>query len=297
MFGQSIVFTYSDLKVVDADGNEHFYSEEVDGALAEEEEEDEEDEETTDEETAPEGEQEETSTEEGEGTDGSGEDADETDGEESSAPESDEGDSAGDDDSETEEETEKKPVKKSASAWLAQSADQKVFVVLGKLHGTDFTDTPAATDGVFSANTLAAQAEEALRERPELLAAIEKNPQVVSEFLSRVGVLDAIESNRVKGMQQAKDKQISKLKEDMKSLTDELSKSKDLVSASEAEINSLKAELAKVRNHSADLKAELAKEKENLLNVTGRALRVGSEKRVEGNTSRERLASLTRVSK
>jgi septal ring factor EnvC (AmiA/AmiB activator) len=134
-----------------------------------------------------------------------------------------------------------------------------------------------------------------LRERPELLAAIEKNPNVVAEFLSRVGILDSIESNRVKGMQRAKDKQISELTGEISNLKNELTKQLDLASAFEKEISSLKAELAKERNHSAEIEKALTKEKENLLNVTGRALRVGKEKKVEGKTNRDRLASLLKI--
>ena len=86
-FGQSIVFTYADWVVKDADGNRHSYKEEV------------------------------------------------------SDPED-------------------KNKKLTMEQWFAQSADGKVYAVLGKLHGTDFTDTPAATDGVFSTGTLAEEAEQ-----------------------------------------------------------------------------------------------------------------------------------------
>ena len=135
-FGQSIVFTYADWFVVDADGNRHSYNEEVEGENA----------------------------------------------------------------------------KLSEDEWRAQSADGKVFVTLGKLHGSDFTDTPAATDGIFSTGTLAEEAEEMLDEHPQILEVLEKNPKSVVEFLERTGLAEKIESARLAGLQAAKDKEIAALK-------------------------------------------------------------------------------------
>ena len=289
MFGQSIVFTYSDWKVLDAEGKEHFYMEEVGGYSDDDDEEDE---------PAQGVEEDSPNAEEGEENAPASEGDENENVDESTQPQDNEGDTPSEGDNGNKkkpQEAEEKPKRITEASWLGQSVDGKVYVVLGKLHGTDFTDTPAATDGVFSANTLAAQAEEALRERPELLAAIEKNPNVVAEFLSRVGILDSIESNRVKGMQRAKDKQISELTGEISNLKNELTKQLDLASAFEKEISSLKAELAKERNHSAEVEEALTKEKENLLNVTGRALRVGKEKKVEGKTNRDRLASLSKI--
>ena len=146
-FGQSIVFTYADWKVKDADGNDHSYQAEcVDGV----------------------------------------EDPDSKSG---------------------------KRTCKTYNSWMEQSADGKVYVVLGKLHGTDFTDTPAATDGVFSDTSLAAQAEQMLDEHPEVLAVIEQHPEKVYEFCARIGILDKIESKRVSGLQAEKDKEIAQLRE------------------------------------------------------------------------------------
>ena len=88
-FGQSIVFTYADWVVKDADGVRHSYREEVMGVDAE-----------------------------GKVI--------------------------------VDAETGKPKDTISYDAWLAQSADGKEYAVLGKLHGTDFTDSPAATDGIFS---------------------------------------------------------------------------------------------------------------------------------------------------
>ncbi len=143
-FGQSIVFTYADWVVKDADGNRHSYREEC----------------------------------------------------------------CNEDESKN----------KTQAQWEAQSADGKVYAVLGKLHGSDFTDTPAATDGIFSTNTLAEEAETMLEEHPQILEVLEKNPKSVVEFLARTGLAEKIESARVAGLQAAKDKEIAALKAEIASL-------------------------------------------------------------------------------
>ena len=115
-------------------------------------------------------------------------------------------------------------------AWFDQSPDGKVYAVLGKLHGTDFTDTPAATDGVFSTGTLAEEAEQMLDEHPQILEVLEKNPKSVVEFLERTGLLEKVESARVSGLQAAKDKEIAALKAEidtLKSSADKLSSDLD----------------------------------------------------------------------
>ncbi len=157
-FGQSIVFTYGDFKVKDADGAEHSYRAEcVDGV----------------------------------------EDPD--------------------------SKTGRKKVK-TPDEWRAQSADGRVYAVLGRLHGTDFTDTPAATDGVFSDTSLAAEAERMLDEHPEVLAAVEAHPEKVYEFCARIGILDRIESRRVANLQAEKDREISALRADLDAARAEIGK-------------------------------------------------------------------------
>ena len=98
--------------------------------------------------------------------------------------------------------------------------ENKVFAVLGKLHGTDFTDTPAATDGVFSGNDLAAEAEEMLAEHPEIGEAIMQKPEKVIEFLDREGLLAVLETKRVAGLQAAKDKEIAELRGKLAEMSD-----------------------------------------------------------------------------
>lgn len=88
----------------------------------------------------------------------------------------------------------------------SKSVDGKLYAVLGKLHGTDFTDTPAATDGVFAdSDSLAAEGENMLAEHPQIREVLEKSPKSVFEFLERTGlksVIDAFENKRVAGCQQ-----------------------------------------------------------------------------------------------
>lgn len=106
--------------------------------------------------------------------------------------------------------------------WLAQSADGRVYAVLGRLHGADFTDTPAATDGVFSTGTLAEEAERMLDEHPELLAAIERNPKSIAEFLERTGLAEKVESARVAGLQSEKDRAIAEIGAELRLVRDAL---------------------------------------------------------------------------
>jgi hypothetical protein len=165
-FGQSIVFTYADWKVKDADGSDHSYIEEC----------------------------------------------------------------------ECDDETKRK----SFDDWFGQSADGKVYAVLGKLHGSDFTDTPAATDGVFSTGTLAEEADQMLDEHPQILEVLEKNPKALSEFLERTGLFDKIESARVAGLQAAKDKQLAELK-----------------TAHDAELAALQTSMAELRSVNEQLTADI----------------------------------------
>jgi len=136
-FGQSIVFTYSDWVVKDADGKRHSYHDEC--------------------------------------------------------------------------ECEDDAKRKNYSQWEAQSVDGKVYAVLGKLHGSDFTDTPAATDGIFSTGTLAEEAERLLAEHPQIVEVLTKNPKSLNEFLVRTGLADKIESARLAGLQAAKDKELAEM--------------------------------------------------------------------------------------
>ena len=205
-FGQSIVFTYADWVVKDADGNRHSYKEEV------------------------------------------------------SDPE--------DEDQALTE-----------SQWFRQSADGKVYAVLGKLHGTDFTDTPAATDGVFSTGTLAEEAEQMLDEHPEIFDAIEKSPKSLMEFLERTGLDKKLESARVAGLQAAKDKEIASLRAELdtalaqvKDLSAKLDAKTSAFDSATTEIEQLKANCAEAKKALAGAQAALAAEQERYREQVGAAL-------------------------
>lgn len=142
--------------------------------------------------------------------------------------------------------------------WYEQSADGKIYAVLGKLHGTDFTDTPAATDGIFSTGTLAEEAEQMLDEHPDILAAIEKNPKSLNEFLERTGLDKRFESARLAGLQAAKDKEIAALKTERDSLSSQIA---DLKSANEkltADIGAKDQALADAQESVKQLEAKRA---------------------------------------
>lgn len=133
---------------------------------------------------------------------------------------------------------------KTEKAWKEQSVDGREYAVLAKLLGSDFTDTPAATDGVFADETLAAKAAEMLEENPQIKEVILKAPSNVVEFLKRSDLFDglagAIESKRVKELQAAKDKEIAQLKETISMLESAIAEEKALKAANE-EIYQLKS--------------------------------------------------------
>ena len=236
-FGQSIVFTYADWVVKDADGVRHSYNEEVAKPLSEDE-------------------------------------AAARDGLIYYARE-----------------------KSLADKWLEQSADGKIYAVLGKLHGSDFTDTPAATDGIFSTGTLAEEAEQMLDEHPDILAAIEKSPKAIVEFLARTGLDKKLESARVAGLQAAKDKEIATLKAaqdalsaqmaDLKSanekLTSEIAEKDAALASANTEIEQLRAKVGDAEKALADSQAALAAETERYREQIGLALQPPKKAELHGS--------------
>lgn len=220
-FGMSIVFTYADWVVKDADGVRHSYAEEV----------------GPDEEEEPDG-------------------------------------------------TEPR-ARISEEEWLARSADGRVYAVLGRLHGADFTDTPAATDGIFSTMTLAEEAERMLDEHPEVFAAIERNPRSLVEFLARTGLDRKLESARVSGLQAVKDREIGELRAELRLVrgvldardakirdleSDAAGMAGELVAARERN-EQLAADLDGARGELSDAKAALAAERARYREQVGLALR------------------------
>ena len=152
-------------------------------------------------------------------------------------------------------------------AWVGKSADGKIYAVLGKLHGSDFTDTPAATDGIFSTGTLAEEAEQMFDEHPEVLDAIEKNPKSLVEFLARTGLDKKLESARVAGLQAAKDKEIAALKAQLAE-AEKLREVAETASAEAAKLEPLRAEAEKLQAERDGLKAETEKLKSEIAEKT-----------------------------
>ena len=212
-FGQSIVFTYADWVVKDADGNRHSYREEVEGRDA--------------------------------------------DGNEIVDPE-----------------TGKPKGGKDADEWAAQSADGRTYAVLGRLHGTDFTDTPAATDGIFSTGTLAEEAEQMLDEHPQIMELLEKSPKSVAEFLSRTGLDKMVESARLSGLQAAKDREIAELRAQIDDLKTDIAQKTAALGAAQAEAEQLKSRLDGAEKALAESQAALKAEVERYREQVGGALRI-----------------------
>jgi len=232
-FGQSIVFTYADWVVKDADGVRHSYREEVMGIDAE-----------------------------GKVI--------------------------------VDAETGKPKDTISYEAWLAQSADGKEYAVLGKLHGTDFTDSPAATDGIFSTGTLAEEAELMLSEHPQIIETLEKSPKALVEFLARTGLDKRLESARVAGLQAAKDKELAELraefedykkrsidalaaaeaqaKEQTEKLTADVAEKAEALAKAQAEVEQLTAKVGETEKALSETKAALEVEIERYREQVGVAL-------------------------
>ena len=239
-FGQSIVFTYADWVVKDADGNRHSFKEEVMDPITR--------------------------------SDGT---------------------------------VDWKKYNGRYDAWMEKSVDGKLYAVLGKLHGSDFTDTPAATDGIFSTGTLAEEAEQMLDEYPQILEVLEKSPKSVVEFLERTGLAEKVESARVAGMQAAKDKEIGELKAAAKTAADEFAaKENDLngkigqltgeLSASKDEVSALTKKLEDTQKALSAAQGDLATAREQLTaaqaahrKLTAGTLQVGDAGTVQLKTMSE----------
>lgn len=185
------------------------------------------------------------------------------------------------------------------------AGENKIFAVLGKLHGSDFTDTPAATDGIFSTGTLAEEAEKMLDEHPQILEVLEKSPKSVVEFLERTGLAEKVESARVAGMQAAKDKEIGELKAQAKAaadefaakendlngkigqLTGELSASKDEVSALTKKLEDTQKALSTAQGDLATVREQLSAAQAAHRKLTAGALQVGDTGTVQLKTMSE----------
>ena len=256
-FGQSIVFTYSDWKVKDADGKDHSYKTEVEEPY----------------------------------------------------------DKWAKENPDVKVEARIKKYNELRKAWFDQSPDGKIYAILGKLHGTDFTDTPAATDGIFSTGTLAEEAEQMLDEHPQILETLEKNPKSVLEFLERTGLAEKVESARLAGLQAAKDKELAELraefdgfkkksadalaaadaqaKEQIEKLTADLGEKTKALDAAKADIEQLKSKNAEISTALSEAKAALEKSETRYREQIGTALKPSADK-FAGLSGRDRaIAALT----
>ena len=217
-FGQSIVFTYADYYVLDADGNTHKWTEE-DGSASE--------------------------------------DYDER--------------------------------RAAYKRWMKKSADGKIYALLDKLLGTDFTDSPAATDGVFSANDLAAEVESMLDEHPQIMQVLTEKPETVAQFIERYNAslaaagkptvcLSAVErpageelgkvtarlaeaEKRLGGLQAAKDREIAQLRKDAEAAQNEFN---EKLTRLQADLDSARSELSVATGARENAEAALAQTREQL---------------------------------
>lgn len=185
--------------------------------------------------------------------------------------------------------------------WFGKSADGKVYAVLGKLHGSDFTDTPAATDGIFSTGTLAEEAETMLAEHPQIVELLEKHPKSVVEFLERTGLDKKLESARLSGLQAAKDRELAELREKfnadlaamnaklaendnaqavalterderIKNLQADIAEKVEALGAAQAEVEQLRAKVGESEKALSETKAALAAETKRYREQVGLAL-------------------------
>lgn len=190
-----------------------------------------------------------------------------------------------------------------AAGWDDAHGENRVFAMLGKLLGTDFTDTPAATDGVFSTGTLAEEAERMLDEHPQILDAVLANPDAALQFLTRVGVMDGIESRRVSNLQAEKDREIGVLKKaaeefraaaaaEKSRLEHQLKTKCDALAEVEAEVEQLRGRLAETENALAETRERLSTETERYRRLTGAALRPNTDAVPFNGDARARLAAL-----
>ena len=157
----------------------------------------------------------------------------------------------------------------SEEAWRAKSADGREYAVLGKLLGTDFTDTPAATDGIFSAGSLAEEATELLDAHPQIRELMLNSPKNVVEFLKRSDLFDAlaaeIESVRCANLQSAKDRRIAELKEIENGLNETIFECRNKIENLEAALaektaalETLTAEMNQLKSDAAEVAGALA---------------------------------------
>ena len=184
-------------------------------------------------------------------------------------------------------------------AWMEQSVDGKVYAMLAEFLGTDFTDSPAATDGVFSSDQLASQATEFLDEHPEVFRVL-GDPDRVTEFLTRynnyrdaqglphlaiLSVADLDPQGRLSKLQAAKDKEIASLAEkfsaDKKEFEGKLSALQAELDKANALLSTSNEKLAKAETELGLVTEQLSAAKEAHAKLTGAVLKPGGSNREE----------------
>ena len=159
--------------------------------------------------------------------------------------------------------------------WKEKSVDGRFYAVLDKFLGTDFTDSPAATDGVFTDKSLAATATEMLDDHPEIVALLANNPDAVGQFVERYNSaleaagkpriqLTAVTSEsaewekRFSGMQSAKDSEIAKLKKGLEDLQAEFGLATSSFEVLKSKVDLLNEENAALKGNLDTVNAELS---------------------------------------
>ena len=184
-------------------------------------------------------------------------------------------------------------------AWMEQSVDGKVYAMLAEFLGTDFTDSPAATDGVFSSDQLASQATEFLDEHPEVFRVL-GDPDRVTEFLTRynnyresqglpkvamLSIADLDPQGRLSKLQAAKDKEIASLAEkfsaDKKEFEGKLSALQAELDKANALLSTSNEKLAKAETELGLVTEQLSAAKEAHAKLTGAVLKPGGSNREE----------------
>lgn len=184
-------------------------------------------------------------------------------------------------------------------AWMEQSVDGKVYAMLAEFLGTDFTDSPAATDGVFSSDQLAAQATEFLDEHPEVFRVL-GDADRVTEFLTRynnyrdaqglphlaiLSVADLDPQGRLSKLQAAKDKEIAALADkfsaDKKEFEGKLSALQAELDKANASLSGANEKLAKAETDLGLVTEQLSAAKEAHAKLTGAVLKPGGSTREE----------------
>lgn len=188
---------------------------------------------------------------------------------------------------------------KAYDSFVGKSADKKVYAMLAEFLGTDFTDSPAATDGVFSSDQLASQATEFLDEHPEVFRVL-GDAERIEQFLTRynnyreaqglqkvamLSIADLDPQGRLSKLQATKDKEIAALAEkfsaDKKEFEGKLSALQAELDKANALLSTSNEKLAKAETELGLVTEQLSAAKEAHAKLTGAVLKPGGSNREE----------------